>query len=511
MVVKKIAYLLLDFYVMLSSVWFTENPTYSDFSISTFNRSSFPDDFIFGTASSAYQFEGAYEEDGKGTSNWDTYTHLHPETIADGANGDTAVDHYHRYREDVAIMKGLGMDAYRFSISWSRILPNGKLSGGVNKKGIQFYNDLIDELLSQGLQPSATLFHWDIPQHLEDEYGGFLSSLIVQDFQDYAEICYKEFGDRVKHWITLNEPHSYSIDGYSKGEHAPGRCSKPEGNCSAGNSGTEPYIVSHNQLLAHAAAVKVYREKYQIQQEGKIGITLNFYWMEPASSSSADENAAQRAIDFMFGWFMHPLTYGRYPQVMRTLCGDRLPSFTKRQADTVKGSYDFIGMNYYSAKYASNYDFPKKDLPSYGTDYRAKLTMEINGVPIGPIAGSDWLAVYPEGFLKVLLYTKKTYNNPTIYITENGVDEVIDNTLSLAEKLADHQRIDYHRRHLLFLFRAINEGVDVKGYFIWSLLDNFEWAIGYTVGFGIEYVDRNTLRRYPKQSSLWFKRFLLHD
>ncbi|KAL5727187.1 beta-glucosidase [Ranunculus cassubicifolius] len=510
MVVSKIIRLVFDSFFMLNSLWFIDrgDPLPS----SEISRNNFPKNFTFGSASAAYQFEGGYNEDGRGPSIWDAYTHNHPERIADGSNGDVAVDHYHRYKEDVALMKDVGLDAYRFSISWTRILPNGKLSGGVNKKGIQFYNNLIDELISKGMQPYVTLFHWDVPQNLEDEYGGFLSSRIVQDFQDYVEVCYKEFGDRVKHWITLNEPRSLSNNGYNRGTQAPGRCSQTVGNCSAGNSGTEPYITAHNQLLAHGAAVKIYKDKFQALQQGKIGITLVCDSYVPYTESRADKDAAQRATDFMYGWFMHPITYGRYPSSMRTLCGNRLPRFTKEESQLLKGSYDFLGLNYYTANYAISKTVADDDVqPSYYSDARATLATEKNGVPIGLMAGSDWLFVYPAGIREVLLYTKQRYKNPTIYITENGVDEVNDSTLSLEEALSDDLRIDYHRRHLSFVLRAIEEGVDVRGYFVWSFMDNFEWAEGYTVRFGMTYVDYKTMKRYPKHSSIWFKKFLLRS
>ncbi|CAJ1952333.1 unnamed protein product [Sphenostylis stenocarpa] len=229
------------------------------------NRSSFPQDFIFGTASSSYQYEGAAYVGGRGPSIWDTYTHDYSDKIKDRSNGDVAIDEYHRYKEDVEIMKDMNLDAYRFSISWSRILPKGKVKGGVNKEGINYYNNLINELLAKGLQPFVTIFHWDLPQSLEDEYGGFLSPNIVKDFQDYAELCFKEFGDRVKYWLTLNEPWTFSKHGYAEGATAPGRCSPWQNlNCTGGDSATEPYIVAHNQLLAHAAAVNIYRTKYQV-------------------------------------------------------------------------------------------------------------------------------------------------------------------------------------------------------------------------------------------------------
>ncbi|URE19618.1 Glycosyl hydrolase family 1 [Musa troglodytarum] len=473
-------------------------------------RSGFPRGFIFGTASSAYQYEGASREGDKGPSIWDNFTHMHPEKIADGSNGDVAVDSYHRYKEDVAIMKDMGLDAYRFSISWPRILPNGSLSGGVNREGIKYYNSLINELIAKGLQPFVTLFHWDSPQALEDRYGGFLSYHVVGDFRDYAEICFREFGDRVKHWITFNEPWSYSAGGYAMGILAPGRCSRwEEPGCGAGNSGREPYVVAHHQLLAHAAAVAVYRRKYQSFQKGKIGITLVSNWMVPYSNSKSNTDAVERALDFMYGWFMDALTKGHYPFSMRALVKDRLPKFTRRQSRLVKGSFDFIGLNYYTARYV--HDLPRSNgvHKSYITDSCTNATVTRNGIPIGPRAASAWLYIYPRGIRDLLLYTKTKYDNPVIFITENGVSELDNTTSSLEEALEDRMRIDYHQQHLSFVQEAIREGVDVRGYFAWSLLDNFEWFAGYTVRFGINYVDyKDDLKRYPKSSSLWFRKFL---
>ncbi|EEF48842.1 beta-glucosidase, putative [Ricinus communis] len=460
------------------------------------NRSSFP--------------AGAANIGGKGPSIWDTYTHKYPGKIQDHSTGDVANDAYHRYKEDVGIMTEMGLDAYRFSISWSRILPKGKVERGVNRDGINYYNNLINELLASGIQPFITLFHWDLPQALEDEYGGFLSPKIVDDFRNYVEICFKNFGDRVKHWITLNEPWSYSMGGYAMGTLAPGRCSDwQQINYTGGDSGTEPYVVAHNQLLAHAAAVKLYRTKYQAKQKGVIGITLVSHWFVPCTNAKHHQNAAKRAMDFMFGWFMDPVTNGDYPHTLRSLVGNRLPKFSEEQSEMLKGSIDFLGLNYYTANYAAYAHYSSAGKPSILTDARATLSTERNGILIGPKAASDWLYVYPRGFRDVLLYTKKKYNNPLIYITENGIDEFNNATLPLKEQLVDNMRIDYYYRHLSFLKRAIEDGANVKGYFAWSLLDNFEWSSGYTVRFGINYVDyKNGMKRYPKLSARWFKKFL---
>uniref|UniRef100_A0A5B6ZSX7 Putative beta-glucosidase 12-like n=1 Tax=Davidia involucrata TaxID=16924 RepID=A0A5B6ZSX7_DAVIN len=478
--------------------------------ISSLNRSSFPAGFVFGAASSAYQYEGAANEGGRGPSIWDTFTHKYPGKIEDGSNGDVAIDSYHRYKEDVAILKEMGLDAYRFSISWSRVLPRGKLSGGVNEEGIKYYNNLINELLANGLEPFVTIFHWDLPQALEDEYGGFLSPRIVDDYRDYAELCFKEFGDRVKYWITLNEPYSYSSSGYATGDMAPGRCSYwQELNCTGGDSATEPYLATHYQLLAHAAAVKLYKDKYQESQKGKIGITLIATWIIPYSNATHNRNAAMRSLDFTFGWFMDPLATGDYPHTMRSLVGNRLPKFTEEQSKMLKGSFDFIGLNYYTAYYAAYAPNSNSAQPSYTTDSQTNLTAERNGVFIGRGSASSWLYVYPRGIRDLLLYMKKKYNNPLVYITENGIDEANNATLSLKDALNDTARINYHYRHLSFVRQAIEDGANVTGYFAWSLLDNFEWSAGYTVRFGINYVDyKDGLKRYPKYSAKWFKSFL---
>ncbi|XP_070663591.1 beta-glucosidase 12-like isoform X1 [Malus domestica] len=478
--------LLTDFALTNSKAANTDPPIVCD----SLNRSSFDSlvpGFIFGTSSAAYQ-----------------------KKISDHNNGDIAIDQYHLYQDrDVQIMKNMSMDAYRFSISWSRLLPNGTLSGGINKEGIEYYNNLTNELLSNGIKPFVTLFHWDVPQALVDEYGGFLSARIVNDFQDFADLCFDQFGDRVKHWITLNEPCTVSNHGYAIGIHAPGRCSAwYNPNCTGGDSSTEPYIVTHNQLLAHATAVKLYKDKYQACQNGTIGITVVSYWFEPASETQWDRDAALRALDFMFGWFMDPLTHGDYPQTMRAIVGERLPSFTEEQSELLSGSYDFIGLNYYSARYASDASYNCSDNPSYVTDPRVNVATELDGVPIGPQAASNWLYVYPKGIQDFLLYTKEKYNDPLIYITENGVDEFNDPTLPLPEALNDTNRIDYYNRHLCYVQAAIKNGTNVKGYFAWSVLDNFEWDDGYTVRFGINYVDYESLQRSSKSSTYWFQSFL---
>ncbi|XP_043816741.1 beta-glucosidase 17 isoform X3 [Manihot esculenta] len=298
-----------------------------------------------------------------------------------------------------------------------------------------------------------------------------------------------------------------SIYGYAYGQNAPGRCSDYIGNCTQGNSATEPYIVVHHLILCHAAAVKLYRQKYQASQGGIIGITVFTAWRVPKYDDVSCRRAASRALDFLIGWIMHPITYGDYPVTMKYLVGDRLPKFTEKQAKLVIGSFDFIGINYYTASYAEDLTSYSNVNLSYTTDSRVNVTTDKNGIPIGEPTDCSWLYIYPEGLYKLLLYLKRKYNHPVIYITENGMGD--RSSLSVAEALEDKLRIKYHHLHLLSVLEAIKEGVDVKGYYIWSFLDDFEWDLGYTIRFGITYIDyTNELKRHLKHSALWFKKFL---
>ncbi|RZC93537.1 hypothetical protein C5167_007349 [Papaver somniferum] len=469
-------------------------------------RDDFPTDFIFGVSTSAYQNEGATEEGGRGTTIWDTFAKMSSGLISDHSTGDVAVDSFHRYKEDVKLIKEMGMDSYRFSIAWSRILPGGSLSKGVNKQGVDYYNNLINELLSHGIQPFVTLFHFDLPQSLENEYGGFLSPRIANDFKDYAEVCFKEFGDRVKHWITINEPWTFIYMGYGLGISPPGRCSNRH-LCTYGNSGVEPYIVGHNLLLAHSAAANLYKQKYQASQKGKIGITLNTDWMVPASTKKEDALATKRALDFALGWFLEPLVSGHYPQNMIEILKHLLPAFTYLQHLQIKGSFDFIGLNYYSTSCISNNPPTNATEMSYDTDPQAKKGNVRNGAVIGPTAITPWLNVYPPGIKEILLYIKEQYKSPVIYITENGYST--NGTEPIEDSVTDAKRVNYYIQHLYHLQQAIKEGVDVRGYFAWTLMDNYEFTSGYTVTFGLYHVDRKDgLKRYPKDSSRWFKNFL---
>ncbi|URD75635.1 Glycosyl hydrolase family 1 [Musa troglodytarum] len=398
-------------------------------------------------------------------------------------------------------MKKMNFDAYRFSISWSRIFPEGE--GRVNWKGVAYYDRLINYMLQRGITPYANLYHYDLPEALEKKYNGLLSRKIVDAYANYAEFCFKTFGDRVKNWMTFNEPRVVAALGYDDGKFAPGRCT----NCSAGNSATEPYIVSHNLILSHAAAVKRYRDKYQAKQKGRIGILLDFVWYEPLTDSKDDQDAAQRSRDFHLGWFLHPIIYGEYPKSMQEIVQARLPKFSEEEIKMVKGSIDYVGINQYTAYYMFDPHLPKQEKPTrYQSDWNAGFAFERNGVPIGPRAHSEWLYIVPWGMYKAVTYVKEHYGNPTVILSENGMDD--PGNVTLRQGLHDTTRINYYRSYITELKKAIDDGANVIGYFAWSLLDNFEWKSGYTSRFGIVYVDYTNLRRYAKMSAYWFKQML---
>ncbi|KAJ3675842.1 hypothetical protein LUZ60_004884 [Juncus effusus] len=489
----------------VSSLWFLSVILLLSLSISnadgTLKRESFPHGFTFGTAASAYQVEGMAHKDGRGPSIWDTFIQI-PGEIANNATADVTVDEYHKYKEDIDIMKKMNFDAYRFSISWSRIFPEG--AGKVNSKGVAYYNRLIDYMIKRGITPYANLYHYDLPDALEKKYKGLLSKKVVNDFADYAEFCFKTFGDRVKNWWTFNEPRVVAALGYDDGQFAPGRCS----DCSAGgNSATEPYIVAHNLILSHAAAVKRYRDKYQAKQKGRIGLLMDFVWYEALTDSKADQAAAQRSRDFHVGWFIHPLTYGEYPKSMQMIVKERLPKFSQEEVKMVKGSFDYVGINQYTSYYVSNSNQTENEMPRrYSLDWHADFAYERHGVPIGPRAHSTWLYMVPWGMYKAVTYIKENYKNPTVILSENGMD--YPGNVTLKEGIRDTIRINYYKNYITELKKAIDDGANVIGYFAWSLLDNFEWKSGYTSRFGLVYVDFTTLKRYPKMSALWFQKML---
>ncbi|GJR27811.1 beta-glucosidase 46-like protein isoform X1 [Tanacetum coccineum] len=480
--------------------------------------SSFPRNFLFGTASSSYQFEGGYLADGKGLSNWDIFSHR-TGNIVDGSNGDIAVDHYHLYLEDLELMEYMGINTYRFSISWARILPKGRF-GNVNIAGIKHYNKIINALIEKGwkeeyslsrIQPFVTLTHYDIPQELEDRYGGWLSPQIQQDFAYYASICFKYYGDRVKYWVTLNEPNVVAVRGYRSGIYPPARCSSSFGNCTSGDSESEPYIAAHNMILSHAAAVNIYRTKYQRNQNGSIGIVMNAVWYEPISNSTQDRLAAQRALSFFLNWFLDPIIFGNYPEEMKDILGSLLPEFSNDSLGKLKNGLDFIGINHYTSFYAKDclHSTCEQGGPGVSmTEGYFLRTAYKNDVPIGESTAVDWLNVYPEGMEKIVTYLKHRYNNTPIYVkfagfgVNNAPDASIENFLN------DDKRVEYLKSYLDALVSAIRKGADVRGYIAWSLLDNFEWLSGYTIRFGLYHVDYITLERTPKSSAKWYKQLI---
>ncbi|KAL9270721.1 putative inactive beta-glucosidase 14 [Drosera capensis] len=473
------------------------------------DSSRFPVGFLFGTASAAYQYEGAYKADGKGLSNWDVFTHSSGTHVEDGTTGDVATDHYHCYQEDVELMAALGVNSYRFSISWARILPKGRY-GEVNLAGIEFYNNLIDALLEKEIQPFVTLCHYDIPQELEDRYGGWLSPLFKKDFKHYADICFKYFGDRVKYWATFNEPNVVAIYSYGQGKFPPCRCSGSFGNCTEGDSETEPYLAAHQLILAHAAAVDLYRKEYQKDQRGSIGIVLHSVWYEPLRNTSEDELAAKRAIAFFLDWFLLPIMTGSYPMEMKGILGSTLPDFSKKEQKVLNKALDFIGINHYTSYYAKDCMFSKCERARGVTETEGlyQRNTRKNGVPIGEPTALDWLYVYPQGMESMVTYVKDRYNNTPIFITENGYVQDSSTNPSTIDLLRDFKRVEYMNDYLGALRRAMRKGGDVRGYFAWSLLDNFEWNHGYTKRFGLYHVDYATLKRTPKYSTTWYKRYL---
>ncbi|XP_029124895.1 beta-glucosidase 18, partial [Cajanus cajan] len=453
------------------------------------------------------KIEGATLEDGKGLSNWDVFSHI-PGNINNDENGDVADDHYHRYLEDIKLISSLGINVYRFSISWARILPRG-IYGDINPSGVTFYNKIIDNLLLRGIEPFVTIHHHDLPRELEERYGGWLSPLIQRDFVHFAETCFKSFGDRVKYWVTINEPNLYADMAFIRGTYPPGHCSPPFGNCHAGNSDVEPLIAMHNMLLSHAKAVQLYRKHFQAKQGGIIGIVAHTFMYEPLRDEERDREAVKRALAFVVAWCLDPLVFGDYPAEMRSILGSELPRFSLKEKSLIKGSLDFIGINNYGTLYAKDCSLSSCPL---GTDRPIRGFVETtgtrDGIPIGDQTGAERFFVVPRGMEKIVDYIMIRYHNMPMYITENGYSPPLKPNVTIHDLLQDFKRIEFHKAYLAALLRAIRKGADVRGYMIWSLMDNFEWASGYDIRFGLYYVDRHTLERIPKLSVQWFSSFL---
>ncbi|KAL0489628.1 beta-glucosidase [Acrasis kona] len=464
----------------------------------------FPKDFVFGTATAAYQIEGAAREGGRGPSIWDYFSHIPGKTFKD-ATGDIACDHYHRLEEDVKLMVSMGLKYYRMSISWSRLLPDGTIDN-INQQGIDHYNKEIDILLKNGITPFVTLYHWDLPLNLHIKYGGWLNKeASMKHFGDYADLCFKSFGDRVKNWITFNEAWCASIHGYLNGSQAPGRCSKckPE----QGDSDREPYQAAHSMILSHAVAVDIYLNKYKKTQKGSIGMTMNSGWGEPLTNKPEDQDAAQRLMEFQLGWFADPIFRGDYPLSMRRQAGNLLPQFTQAEKQLlIKSKSDFFGLNHYSTLYVS----ARTNVSSgYYAHMNATTTPYRDGKPIGERADSTWLWVVPWGIRKIVNWVYDRYQIK-IYITENGCDVPNEDKLPFDQIINDTFRVNYLQGYLNAVSEAIHQDkVPVVGYFVWSFMDNFEWADGYAKRFGIHHVDyvkNNT--RTPKKSAKWYSELI---
>lgn len=452
---------------------------------------SFPQGFVWGAATAAHQIEGGWREGGRGPCIWDAFTHIPGKTFQ-GHNADVACDHYHRVEEDVALMKAMGLKAYRFSFSWSRLLPQGR--GVVNEEGVAFYNRLINALLANGITPWVTLYHWDLPLALQLEADGLLNPEIADHFARYAELCFERFGDRVKHWITLNEPWCSAVLGHGIGYFAPGRASQ-----------SEPYLVAHNLIRAHAKIVEVYRRKFQASQKGVIGITNNCDWREPKTDSAADRAAAQRGLEFFLGWFADPIYHGDYPAVMKERVGARLPEFTEADRELVRGSSDFFGLNFYGGMLAAEPpagQAVKTTTPTGNGGMAADQQIELSDDPAWEKTNLNWNVV-PQFCRKMLNWVNARYGHPPVYITENGVTLPGEDDVAVA--VNDTRRVEFLNRYMSAAHAAITEdGVDLRGYFVWSLLDNFEWALGYSQRFGLHHVDYATGRRTPKLSAKWY-------
>ncbi|XP_076259780.1 myrosinase 1-like [Rhynchophorus ferrugineus] len=459
------------------------------------SNKKFPESFQFGAATAAYQIEGAWNEDGKGESMWDRFVHEDPTRIKDGQNGDVACDSYHKWREDIELLKELGVTLYRFSISWPRILPDGTPSQ-INQAGIDYYRTFIKALKEAGIEPMVTLYHWDLPQHLA-ELGGWLNEEIADYFGDYARIAFRSFGEDVKLWATINEPKTTCMNGYGSGEMAPGLKLLADG----------VYQCAKVQLLAHAKAYHIYHDEFAAQQGGKISIVIDATYNEPASDSDLDKFGAELETEFNLGWYANPVYIGDWPELMKTRIANRsqlegysfsrLAEFTPEEVQYVKGTFDYFGLNMYTslvAHYSGDFGIGE---PSY---YLDKGTSTSYGADWTPSIAS-WLYSYPPGMRKLLNLVWTKYNPGSIYVTENG--------WATDTSLNDQGRIDYLQAYLSNLLEAILEdGVNVAGYTTWSLLDNFEWAQGYTQRFGIISVDFDSPNRTRtfKDSGRWYQK-----
>ncbi|KAF5307524.1 hypothetical protein FQR65_LT06879 [Abscondita terminalis] len=435
---------------------------------------------------------------GKTQNVWDHFSHVYPGKIADNSNADVATNAYYKTKEDVKLLKNLGVDFYRFSISWSRILPTG-FSNKINKAGVKYYNDLINELLLNNIKPMVTMYHWDLPLVLSN-LGGFTNEAIADWFEDYAKILFDNFGDRVKMWNTINEPRVMCDYGYAFGLFAPG----------ISQSGVANYLCNHNVLKAHSRVYHLYHKKFRNQQQGRIGIAVDCQWYEPGSNSNVDIKASERSLHFNIGRSVNPILSkdGDYPEVIKTFVNNRskkegfaksrLPEFTKEEIELLKNSTDFLAVNHYTSYLVYNKNFEIGE-PCSNKDIEAKIVQD----PTWPVSKFEELKTVPWGLRKVLKWLKDTYKEIDIYIAENGY--------AGGEELDDQVRISYHKSYLRSILDSIHlDEVPVKGYATWSFLDSFEWSSGYTISFGLYHVNFSDPHRTrtPKKSVEFYKQLI---
>ncbi len=432
----------------------------------------FPPDFLWGAATAAYQIEGSPLADGAGPSIWHRFSHT-PGRTANGDTGDVACDHYRRWAEDVALIAGLGLNAYRFSIAWGRVLPEGR--GEVNRAGLAFYDRLVDALLARGITPSATLYHWDLPAALDDR-GGWCNPEIVPAFADYAAVLFRALGDRVRLWATLNEPWVVVDAGYLFGVHAPGH-----------RNLFEAPRATHHLLRAHAAAVRTFRAG---GHGGQIGLVVNLEPKDPASDEPRDLEAMRCADAYMNRQYLDPVLLGGYPEEVAALYGEAWPRIPDEELKELREPIDFLGVNYYTRGVMRH-------------DAAPPLFAERVRQPGALYTETGW-EVHPESLTRVLRWIRDRYGAIPLYVTENGA-AFRDPPASIEGRVDDPLRVDYLRRHLRAVRDARADGVDLRGYFAWSLLDNYEWAAGYDMRFGLVHVDYTTQVRTPKTSAYAYR------
>ena len=433
--------------------------------------SPFPPDFLWGAATAAYQIEGSPLADGAGASIWQRFSHDPRLMAAKGDTGDVACDHYNRWKEDVALMKRLGLKAYRFSVAWGRVLPEG--TGRVNQAGLDFYERLVDELLANDIEPMVTLYHWDLPAALDDK-GGWLNRDSADWFADYGRVLFQRLDGRVKKWVTLNEPWVVTDGGYLHGALAPGH-----------RNMFEAPIASHNLMRAHGAAVKAYRET----SSHEIGLVVNIEPKYAASSSPEDEAARARAEAYMNRQYLDPAILGRYPAELAEIFGEAWPDWPAEDFDLIRQKLDFLGVNYYTRNVT-----------------RADDTFLLKAGPVEQKNASHTTTgweVFPQGLTDMLVWVKDTYGEVPLYITENGA-AFYDPPKTIDGRIDDPLRVDYLKTHIAAVGEAIRKGVDVRGYMLWSLLDNLEWSLGYSKRFGMVHVDFETQVRTPKASAHFY-------